>query len=71
MNGWALEGPTGWLIDGTFGRTRNDSWGYGFMVMPEDFRTKYWKRWDASIRAAAKLGYRLVRVKVVKMEAKH
>lgn len=66
FDGWCVKKPNGNLNVNTFKPTQGECWGEGFCTMDEAFRTKYWKKWEQSIRAARKLGY--VMVKVVVME---
>ena len=55
--GWVIISPSGAPIWGTFAETRDACWGIAFNLMPSEFVTAYYKKWDASIRAAAKMGY--------------
>jgi hypothetical protein len=72
MKIYVLKGPKG-LIHGTAGETQAECWERSFWAVAEvvhGFRYKYWKRWDASRRAALKLGYRVVACKVVPLDSK-
>lgn len=66
--GYALIAPSGVPIAATFGLTSADAWAEGFEWMcigDIDFKNKYWKRWDASRRAAKRRGYKIARVFLV------
>ena len=66
---WALTDPKGKLVEGTFGPTKSAIWENGYWAVAaregDEWREKYWKRWDASIRSARRLGYKFVRVNIV------
>ena len=62
---WVLKTPTGALIKDTVRPTQSECWEWGFRFVSQEvsgFEAKYWKRWDASIAAAKRLGYRMVKV---------
>jgi hypothetical protein len=65
---WCLESPKGELYWITLGRTKQEVWGNGFETVAleegDQWRNRYWKKWDASIRNAKKLGWNLVRVEL-------
>jgi hypothetical protein len=62
----SFNGTIAWA---TVGATRREAWFRTFDLMPETFRTVYWKREDASRRAAARQGIRIVAVDVVERSA--
>jgi len=68
---WCLKTPGGHLLDETTGYNLDECWGKAFNVVShlegEKWARKYWKNWDKSIRAANKLGYKFVRVKLVEV----
>jgi hypothetical protein len=59
---WVLKGPDGTLHLGTFGFSKDDCWEKGWYVVSaalgREWEKKYWKRWDASVKAAEKHGTR-------------
>ena len=68
---YCLETPEGFLIASTLSNTKSDVWGKSFDFVANrtpDFEAKYWKKWDASLAAAKKLGYKIIKVKLVKEE---
>lgn len=68
---WVLRAPNGKLIVHTASTTRGEAWVAGFQYvasMNPYFGNKYWKRWDASLLAARKLGWRIVRARLVEVE---
>lgn len=65
---WALKNPKGGIILSTIQPTKNMSWENGFWSVAEDqgddWRERFWKRWNPSMNSAIKLGYKFVRVKI-------
>jgi len=70
---WTLKDPQGRLIVELTGSNITLVWGYGFdfvsRIEGDEWRNKYWKKWDASIRDAKKRGWRFVKVKIVEVPA--
>jgi hypothetical protein len=67
MTGWALEGPDGRLIHATIAGRKKDAIYSAFeFFQAGSFDWRPAAGAEVIMRAAAKLGYRLVRVKVVK-----
>lgn len=66
---YALESPSGHLIEGTVA-IREEVWVKAFQhlcsVIP-GFGDKYWKRERASKEAARRLGWKIVKVAIVKI----
>jgi hypothetical protein len=63
---WALVFDSR-IIPETVRPTKREAWEVGYLVVDyfdPEFGKKYWKKWEPSIRAAAKLGYTLQRVAV-------
>ena len=58
---YILTDPKKTSLASTIGPTRDHCWEMGFWVVAEalgeDWRKKYWKRWEASIAAAERAGY--------------
>jgi hypothetical protein len=69
LNWYALESPKGVLIESTLG-DRENVWMNAFdhlsAVIP-GFQERYWKRERASKAAAKRLGWRIVKVQIVKI----
>lgn len=64
-NLFALRAPTGEIWHWTLAETRRGVWENSFDSFPETFRTFYWKRFDASLAAAKRQGYKIVPVMIV------
>lgn len=68
-NGWALRLPNGTLSADSFATTRDMCWDYAFEYLSErlghEWRSDNWHRWRASIKTAEKLGYKMVKVRLV------
>lgn len=66
-HGWCIKSPDGYWMPVTFALTREGCWseafGYVAAVEGEDWRKRYWNRQRASIAAAQRRGWRLVRVR--------
>lgn len=72
FDGWVLKYPGG-TVPQTFACTKRECWTEGAFqfaatVLGDEWRWKYWKRMDASIRDAERRGYRLVKVRLVEVE---
>lgn len=70
---WALKSPEGIIFPNTLGRSKTDVWAEAFMEVAsreKGFSDKYWHRWDASLRAAKKLGYSIVKVELIEIKDK-
>ena len=70
MKTWyALKSPAGAIYPTTVASNRRNVWAYaGFARVCSErpgFQERYWKRWEPSLRAARRLGYRIVPVEVV------
>jgi hypothetical protein len=65
---WALKHPDGQLDSGTASPDRSECWSISWWRLPLAWREKYEYRWDASIKAAARLGYKMVRCKLVEVK---
>jgi hypothetical protein len=65
---FCLKTPEGTLILMTIGHTRGEVWGNSFDFVANSlgaaWRGKYWKRWDSSMRNAARKGYVIVPVEI-------
>lgn len=65
---WAVQSPTSGIFKATIRATMRESWEHGFSMVSfeqgREWHGKYWKRWDASIRSAKKLGYKFIRVRI-------
>ena len=64
-----LESPKGELYWYTLETTQDGVWGNnGFETVSlkegDQWTNRYWKKWDASIRNAKKLGWKFVRVEI-------
>lgn len=69
---WVLKDPHGLLHYHTMNRFKTDCWTYGGFntvvdQQGDEWRMKYWKKEEASIKAALKLGYTFQRVRVVEI----
>ena len=66
---YALKFPSGKLVTSTLSHTREECWGKSFdhVAYAEGtaWRSKFWKRWNPSLTAAKKKGYKMVKVKLV------
>lgn len=65
---YALQAPSGLLVPETVTHDRRDAWvnAYDYLCkIDSDFGDRYWKKWDASQRAARKRGWRVVRAELV------
>lgn len=63
MTLYCLQDPKGKLIEGCVAATRSDAWGNAFGYICQTvpgFEERYWKKWDASRRAARRLGWIVV-----------
>lgn len=67
--GWALKLPNGDLEASCFGRTRDECWEYTFEFVANrvggSFRENAWGRFRETIKDADKLGYKMVKVRLV------
>ena len=64
---WGLRLPDGSIEVNSVRSDEHSCWEASFHIVgdhEEDFCDDYWKEWDKSIRAAKKLGYEMVRVRV-------
>lgn len=56
------------VYDETIAQTKTECWAKAYpevcAELGEEWASKYWKRWDASIRSAAKLGFTMNRARV-------
>jgi hypothetical protein len=70
MKLWAMKTPEGEILTDTIATTKQDTWDYNAVARREGeaWATKYWKRWDASIASAKRLGWKFVQVKVVEVK---
>ncbi|MCZ2113567.1 MAG: hypothetical protein LC131_07005 [Anaerolineae bacterium] len=65
---YALKSPDGNLIDQTVAQTSGDAWhlGYSYLFdLDKEFGRRYWHKWNAFKRAARRLGWKVVPVKIV------
>lgn len=65
---YALQAPSGALVPETVTHDRREAWvnAYDYLCrIDADFGRRYWKKWDASQRAARKRGWRVVRAALV------
>jgi len=66
---WALLTPKGKILKDTVAPTRGECWERGFWAVSarqgDQWQRLYWKRWDASIQSARRLGYQIRRVSVI------
>jgi hypothetical protein len=63
-----MKKPDGSFAEHTARPTKNECWERGFLMVSDEvegFEQKYWEQWDKSIKAAAKLGYKIVKCKLV------
>jgi len=68
---YCLETPEGELVYRTLANTKRDVWSNSFDYVGshvDGFTLRYWHKFDASLAAAKRLGYKIVNVKVVKDE---
>jgi hypothetical protein len=68
---YALKLKSGALASDTLAFSKTECWGKAYDHVAyyegEEWGRKYWKRWEASLRSARKLGYRIVSVKLVEV----
>lgn len=68
---YVLISPSGEIFPRTLGTSKSDVWGLhgGFLYVAtkegDDWKFKYWKRWDESLRSARRLGYKITPCSVV------
>lgn len=62
---WGLVGPSG-VLRGVF-YTKTDAQFNSFAYQNDEFRTKYWKKYPASWRAAQRLGWKVVKGKFIEV----
>lgn len=65
---YALQAPSGALVPETVTHDRRQAWCKAFDFLcsiDPQYAHKYWKRWDASQRAARRRGWRVVRAALV------
>jgi hypothetical protein len=66
---YALKCKSGLLVPETLARTVSECWGLSFdhvaFAEGEKWRERYWKRWRPAMLSAKRLGYSIVRVKLV------
>jgi hypothetical protein len=72
---YCLRGKDGTLYHSTMAGTKTEVWGNEcyFIVADEEgdaWRNKYWKRWDASMASAKRLGWNIVPVVIREVAAK-
>jgi hypothetical protein len=67
MKLYAAKNPKGKLMWYTLSDTKESVWYRTFACLDQEFQTKYWKQIIASRKAAKKLGYRIVEVKLVEV----
>lgn len=69
---YVLKLPSGTLVPDTFSMTKSECWGKSFpwVALSEgaEWRERFYKRWEHSLKSARKLGYRMVKVKLVEVE---
>jgi hypothetical protein len=68
---YVLKAPSGALVPETATAHRLYAWvkAYDFLSRIDDeFGKRYWKRWDASRRAARRRGWRVVRANLVEVK---
>ena len=68
---YAVKTPKGVILEWTISDNRNAAVSNLFDACCQTDRNwsvKYWKDWDGSQRAARKLGWRIVKVKVVEVK---
>lgn len=67
--GWVLVNPKGEPYVTTFRATRVDCWLMGFWVLcseqGEEWKNRFWKRWQPSIASAQRLGYRIRKARIL------
>jgi len=65
---YVLQAPSGLLVPETATHERSNAWvnAYDYLCrIDAEFGRRYWKKWDASQRAARKRGWRVVRAELV------
>ncbi len=65
---YVLQAPSGMLVPETATHARREAWvnAYDYLCKIDTaFGRRYWKKWDASQRAARKRGWRVVRAELV------
>lgn len=65
---WCIADKNNRFIHETLKTTKEDCIWSLFDCMPEDFRTKYWKDLEGSRAAYRSLGFKPVRVSIVREE---
>lgn len=65
---YCLRGPDGRLYTGTIDGLKSGVWGLSFNLVSDElgteWRSRYWKRWDAAKLSAARRGWTIVPVEV-------
>lgn len=70
-DGWALKTPQGLLLSGTMEPSKADCWDEAIPVIDRIEGEQWWKHTQgrsAALAAARKLGYRVVKVRLVEVE---
>lgn len=82
MTIYALETPEGELVPATISEYQDECWGQSFEHVAAyckhngftyrkqtrfDFRELFWKKWDASLRAAERRGFKIVECELKKV----
>lgn len=70
-HGWVLKNKRGKLYYDTFASDKASCWSEAFHNIEwerKSFRTRYWESWNHCVREAKKLGYELVKVKLVEIK---
>jgi hypothetical protein len=49
----------------TVSRSRSDVFMKLFQLQSNEFQSKYWKKWEASLEAYRKAGYKVIRVAII------
>lgn len=65
---YALQAPSGELVPETVTHDKRQAWCKAFDFLcsiDPQYAQKYWKRWEASQRAARRRGWRVVRAALV------
>ena len=67
---WAMKDPDGNIYEDTLANTKTDAWNFNHVAIREGtaWATKYWKRWNASVASAKRLGWKFVKVNIVEVK---
>jgi hypothetical protein len=66
---YCLQAPSGYLVRETVDTTKRDAWWKSFNFLSANYPKVvegYYKKWDASIRAARRKGWIIVPVELIK-----